>query len=76
MEILRNKVKTISRMMKMFRTLRQDNEDILKLKGFCPDNKLPKGVLLEGSNAIKDAIEQFASAKNMDRKNEKRPDES
>ena len=72
-EILRNKVKSISRMMKLFKTLRKDNEDILKLKGMCPDNKLPKGLLLEGTTAIKDAIEQFDSAKKMDMKNEKRP---
>ncbi len=73
-EILRNKVKSISRMVRMFKTLRKDNEDILKLKGFCPDNKLPKGVLLEGTGAIKDAIDQFASAKKYDIGNEKRPD--
>jgi serine/threonine-protein phosphatase 2B catalytic subunit len=60
-------------MMKLFKTLRKENEDILKLKGLCPDKKLPKGVLLEGSTAIKDAIDQFASAKKMDISNEKRP---
>jgi len=45
----------------------------LKLKGFCPDNKLPRGVLTEGSSAIKDAIQQFESVKKIDRENEKRP---
>ena len=61
-------------MIKLFKTLRKENEDILKLKGLCPDNKLPKGVLLEGSAAIKDAIGQFTNTKEMDMKNEKRPD--
>ncbi len=60
-------------MVKMFRLLRQHNEDILKLKGLCPDNKLPRGVLTQGSTAIKDAIQQFQSAKKEDLMNEKRP---
>ncbi len=72
-EVLRNKVKSISRMMKLFKVLREENEDILKLKGLCPDNKLPKGVLLEGSTAIKDALEQFGDTKKADLPNEKRP---
>ena len=61
-------------MMKLFKVLREQNEDILKLKGLCPDNKLPKGVLLEGSNAIKDAIQQFNDTQKADILNEKRPD--
>jgi serine/threonine-protein phosphatase 2B catalytic subunit len=60
-------------MIRIFKTLRQENEDILKLKGLCPDNKIPRGVLLQGASAIKDAIHQFANAKQMDLANEKRP---
>ena len=73
-EILRNKVKCISRMIRIFKTLRQENEDILKLKGLCPDNKIPRGVLLQGITGIKDAIQHFANAKQLDIPNEKRPD--
>ena len=62
-------------MIRIFKTLRQENEAILKLKGLCPDNKIPRGVLLQGSAGIKDAIQQFASAKQMDIGNEKRPDQ-
>lgn len=72
-QVLWNKVKSISRMIKMFKVLREQNEDILRLKGLCPDNKLPKGVLLEGSSGIKDAIQQFEALKKADMKNEKRP---
>ena len=61
-------------MIKLFKVLRQENEDILKLKGLCPDNKLPRGVLLQGASAIKDALQQFGDAKQMDQQNEKRPD--
>lgn len=58
----------------MFKVLRQENEDILKLKGLCPDNKLPKGVLSQGSTGIKDALQQFGDVKKMDILNEKRPE--
>ena len=75
-EILRNKVRSISRMIKLFKVLREQNEDILKLKGLCPDNKLPRGILLEGSSGIKDAIHQFGDMKKADMMNEKRPDVS
>ena len=40
-------------MMKMQKTLREENELIVKLKGFCPDNKIPRGLILEGKNALK-----------------------
>lgn len=33
---------------------RENNEQIVKLKGMCPDNKIPKGLLVEGGSAIKD----------------------
>ena len=59
----------------MFKVLRQENEDILKLKGLCSDNKLPKGLLMQGSGAIKDALQQFSSAKEQDMQNEKRPED-
>lgn len=72
-EVLRSKVKSISRMIKLFKMLREQNEDVLKLKGLCPDNKLPRGVLLEGSSGIKDAIQQFGKMKKADLQNEKRP---
>ena len=39
--------------MKMFRTLREENELIMKLKGFCPGNKIPRGILMQGPEALK-----------------------
>ena len=35
---------------------RQESEKIVMLKGKCPDNKIPKGLLLD-SNAISDGNE-------------------
>ena len=58
----------------MFKTLRQENEQIVQLKGLAPDNKIPKGLLLQGSDAIKDQLEVFSNAKSLDKVNEKMPD--
>lgn len=52
--MLKNKVRFVSRVMRMYRTLREENESIMSLKGFCPDNRIPRGLLLEGIGAIKD----------------------
>ena len=41
-----------------------------------PDGKIPRGLLLEGRPAIKDAIKEFQVACNLDKMNEKRPKES
>lgn len=66
--IMKNKVNAISRMMKMQRLLRENNETIIKIKN-KHNNKLPAGILLEG----KDALEAFTKAKTEDKKNEGRP---
>lgn len=50
-----------------------ESELILKLKGMVPDGKIPRGVLLDGRPAIKDAIVEFERAKELDKKNEMRP---
>lgn len=60
-------------MNKMFTTLREDSELILKIKNISPDGKLPRGLLLEGKPAIKNAAKQFNLALELDKENEKRP---
>jgi len=72
--MLRNKVISVSRMMKMFRTLRQENEIVVQLKGLCPDNKIPKGVLSMGKEGLREELDTFTNVKEMDRINEKRPE--
>ena len=75
---LRNKVRAMSRMMKMFKVLREDNENIVKLKGICPDGKIPKGLLTEGKKAIEDVLydknKVFTNAKKLDAFNEAMPE--
>jgi len=52
----------VAKMSKMFTTLREDSELILKIKNISPDGKLPRGLLLEGKPAIKHAAKQFNMA--------------
>ena len=50
------KIKIITTMMKMQTTLRKENELILKLKGICHGNKIPRGLIMEGVSALKSGI--------------------
>lgn len=53
--VIRGKIKSVAAMSKMFSTLREEQEMILKIKNISPDGKLPRGLLLEGKPAIKHA---------------------
>ena len=57
-------------MMRMFKTLREENESVVQLKGICADGKVPKGLLLEGKKALESEIVDrsgfFANAKKLD----------
>lgn len=73
---LRSKVKAFARVQKMYKTLTEESELIIKLKGMVPDGKIPRGLLLEGRPAIKDAITEFQRARELDKQNEMRPKKS
>merc|ERR1712039_604635 len=72
---MRKKVRTIARMARMFKTLRQENETVLRLKGVCPGHKLAPGLLLAGKERLNTELELFGHVQNIDADNEKRPDE-
>jgi serine/threonine-protein phosphatase 2B catalytic subunit len=72
---LKMKMKIIIMLMKMHKTLREENELIMKLKGFCPGSKIPKGILLQGAEALRTALERYKEAKKMDVVNEKMPND-
>jgi serine/threonine-protein phosphatase 2B catalytic subunit len=72
---MKNKIRSIGKMASIFKTLRQEHENITKLKGLCPGYKIPPGTLTHGSEAIEEAINQFEKAKKMDRMNEGMPEE-
>ena len=78
------KMQAVNMMAKMQRTIRQENESLIALKGMCPDKKIPKGLLTAGAEAIKDgkfssisdsylALAQFELAEELDVVNEARP---
>ncbi|CAK86329.1 unnamed protein product (macronuclear) [Paramecium tetraurelia] len=48
----------------------------MKLKGACPDKRLPKGILSAGKTAITDALADFNIAKTADIVNEKMPSQA
>jgi serine/threonine-protein phosphatase 2B catalytic subunit len=61
-------------MTKLMKTLREENELIVKIKGLCPGNKIPRGVILQGPLALKSAYEKYKKAKELDSVNEKYPE--
>mmetsp|Transcript_4604 Transcript_4604/g.11269 ORF Transcript_4604/g.11269 Transcript_4604/m.11269 type:complete len:515 (-) Transcript_4604:620-2164(-) len=71
---LRKKVKTIARMARMFKTLRQENEAVIRLKGVCPGHRLPPGLLLAGKSGLATELDRFDHARSVDLRNELRPD--
>ncbi|CAD8179739.1 unnamed protein product [Paramecium pentaurelia] len=73
-DITKSKISFVSKMMKMQTVLRQERENIIKLKGLCPDKRIPRGVLLQGAEGIKDALEHFNTTRAADRINEKWPE--
>lgn len=73
-EHIRKKIKSIGKIMKLFKILREENELVVQLKGVCPGHKIPFGLLREGRNAMQTALQDFNLAKQWDLVNEKRPD--
>lgn len=72
---LRKKVRTVARLARMFKTLRQENETVIRLKGVCPGHKLAPGLLLSGKEAMSTELQRFSYSKSVDTINEKRPEE-
>jgi len=72
---MRKKVRAMARMSRMFKTLREENQLIIKLKGVCPGHRLKPGVLLEGKERLKTELEMFDFVRDVDAENEIRPDE-
>lgn len=70
---IKGKINSVARISRMFTTLREESEMLLKIKNISPDGKLPRGLLLAGKPAIKNVLKQFEMAKNYDKVNERRP---
>jgi len=51
--LLKKKVLAVSKVLRMYRILRQNNESIMSLKQLTPNQKVPLGLLSKGPEAIK-----------------------
>jgi len=73
---IKKKVRSIARMARMFKTLRQENETVIRLKGVCPGHKLSPGLLLAGKDKLESELDMFSHVRNIDSENELRPEQA
>eukprot|EP01103_Thecamoeba_quadrilineata_P002841 TRINITY_DN12704_c0_g1_i1.p1 TRINITY_DN12704_c0_g1~~TRINITY_DN12704_c0_g1_i1.p1 ORF type:complete len:757 (+),score=187.42 TRINITY_DN12704_c0_g1_i1:31-2271(+) len=73
---VRKKLLSVSRMMKVMETLREERENIQQIKDSSKYGRLPPGLLMSGSEAIQEILhEAFEEARSDDLLNERRPDD-
>ncbi|XP_065651647.1 protein phosphatase 3 catalytic subunit alpha isoform X2 [Hydra vulgaris] len=85
-EVIKNKIRAIGKMARVFTILREESESVLELKGLTPSGALPVGILSGGKDSLNSAlsdlsvdggqrnkIQGFADAKSLDRMNERMP---
>ncbi|XP_069773602.1 serine/threonine-protein phosphatase 2B catalytic subunit gamma isoform-like [Narcine bancroftii] len=85
-EVIKNKIRAIGKMARVFTVLRQEHENVLTLKGLTPSGNLPIGALTGGKPSLEQALTDatgqgkgslanisFEQARGLDRLNERMP---
>ena len=57
--VFREKVLAVTRLVRLYKTLREQNDLIVQLKQLTPNKKIPRGLLQQGSRAIKEGTHQL-----------------
>jgi len=71
--ILRDKIRAMTKLMRFYHIIQEENENIVKLKALSPSGRLPAGILAKGSAAIANAVSSFTEAKKADKANMQLP---
>lgn len=56
----------------MYKNLKENHDLLLQIK-MVNDGRIPRGLLLDGKPAIRNALKEFEIALQLDKENEKRP---
>merc|ERR1712157_312258 len=71
--VLKGKVVAVTKLMRMYKVLKENQNNIVQLKQLSPNGMIPHGVLAGGSKEIEKVIASFNSAKKADAVNEANP---